>query len=141
MEYDGKEKKVYKGIWIPFLCMIFVPAICFALFYGVFTRFTSHPQDIVIKMSLGFSGTIGFLFCMICLVCGFIGDLFTAFINRIKDTVEFFKPFSKEAFHWYFYQFKRDGGIIMWLFFLFLIAFAIIGVYGFVSFFSWYNAQ
>lgn len=141
MEYEGKEKRIYHGIWIPFLLIIVFPTVCYFIFYAVFTHFTNHPHDIVIKMSLGFAGIIGTLFCLSCLLCGFLTDLLKAFGRRIKETISYFKPFSKQAFSWYFEQFKHDGGILIWLFFLILIAFIIIGIYGFVSFFSWYNAQ
>lgn len=141
MEFEGKEKRVYHGIWIPFLLIILVPTICYIGFYLCFSRFTDHSQDIVIKMSLGFSGLIGVLFCLICLISGFIHDLFVAMINRIRDVFEYFKPFSKEANRWYFEQFKQDGGIIIWIFFLLLFSFLAISIYGFTAFFSWYNSQ
>ncbi len=138
MEYEGKEKRVYHGIWIPFILIVLVPTGCFFLFYWAIGHFSKLPQDALIKMCLGFAGLEGFLFGMICLISGFIHDLFLAMINRIKDTFEYFTPFSKDAFKWYFYQFKQDGGIIIWVFLLLIIAFLIISIYGFTSFMDWY---
>jgi len=139
MEHEGKEKKVYHGIWIPFLFIVLVPVICFLIFFFVLTNVTDHPQDIVIKISLGFSGIIGVLFALICLISGFIHDVFLAFVDRVKEVFEFFTPFTKEATRWYFYRFKEDGGIIFWIYFLLLISFLAVGIYGFVAFFTWYK--
>ena len=138
MEYEGKEKKVYHGIWIPFIILILVPIGLFFLFYWAVCYFSKLPQDSLIKMCLGFAGLEGFLFGLICLISGFIHDLFIAMIDRIKDTIEYFPLFSKEAFKWYFYQFKKDGGIIIWIFLLLLTIFAAISIYGFASFMNWY---
>ena len=140
MEYDGKDKKVYHGMVIPFICFLAVPLGVFFLLYAVLLRFTDHPTEICAYIALGFAGIVGFLFAMICLVSGFLRDTFELFIERIKDTTSYYKPFSKKAFSYYFYRFKEDGGIFIWVFFIFLIAFAIIAFIGFYSFFSWYNA-
>ena len=140
MEYYGKNKKVYKGIWISFLFLILVPFSVFFLFRYVFVRFYSYPEDITNSLSIGFAGTIGFLFSAFCLVNGFIQEMFLGLIQRIKDTISYFGFGGKGALSWYFSEFIRTGGPLMWLFFLIWAANIVVAVIGFSNFFSWYHA-
>lgn len=138
MEYYGKEKKIYQAIWIPFLGLLTFPGACFTIFYLCVGYYLDYPTYIDIDIALFFAGMIGVLFCVICILTGFIGDVFSSLIDRIKETREFFPKFDKEARKWYFYRFKRDGGFILWGFILILLLYISCTLCGFFSFFSWY---
>ena len=140
MEHSGKEKRVYHGSGFIFLMAFIFPASIFALLLYVFTKFTNYTFDVNLYMSLMFGGICGFIFCLSCVIAGLIHDPFEAFIERIKEVFAYFKPFSKEANSWYFYQFKKTGGIIMWLFFLVILLYAAIATYGLVNFMQWYSS-
>ena len=126
MEFDGKEKKIYHGIWIPFVLILLVPVGIFFLCFGGLSHFTQHySDDLLLYTCLSIAFFCGFLFGLICLLSGFIHEQFLLLIDRIRDTFDYFKPFSKDAIKWYFYNFKKDGGIIIWIFLLILVGFAV----------------
>ena len=108
----------------------------YGLLYWAITSKTSLPHDEVVYMCLGFAGLVGFLYSIICILVGLIADLFEAMITRIKETLQFYGPFSKDGFKYYWYNFFHDGGPIMWGFFLFMLANAATSVFGFVKFFT-----
>ena len=141
MEFTGKEKKVYKGIWIPFLIIVIVPFAFYFFFHYILSKFeVPYPEHVMFYMSIGFAGVVGSAFGFSCLFSGFVHDIFLAMINRIKDTLEFFDFGSKEAFKWYFSEFINDGGIILWIFLLELAANVFIMLFGFINFYNWYFA-
>ena len=90
------------------------------------------------NICLGIAGICGFCFCMICMLNGFVHDIFLAWIRRIKETIAYFPPFSKDAFKWYFYNFIYDGGPILWIFLLIIVVYTIIGAYNITAFCTWY---
>ncbi len=140
MEYYGKEKKVYQAIWIAFLGLILFPGVVGFIFYACAGYYFDYPLDIDIKIAMAFGGMVGVLFCIICILTGFIGDVFTSLIDRIRETHDYFPKLNKEAIRWYFYRFKVDGGFILWGFLLIFAAYIGCTLFGFFSFFVWYNA-
>lgn len=140
MEYNAKKKSVYKGIGIVFFFLLLVPIAMFFFFRLIFITYTDHPSDIIIYMSLGFGGTVGTLFCLICLITGLISDLLSKMFKRIGNLFSNIKIFKGKAIKWYFEDYWRNGGIIIFLFFLWLAICAFSAVFGFINFFSWYNA-
>ena len=140
MEHYGKEKKLYHGIVIPFILIVLVPIVLFILFRFVITQFVYYEDMIANYMAMTFTGIVTFLIYLYFIFWGFIHDLFIAMIDRIKDVFEFFDFGSKEAFDWYFYRFKQDGGIILWLYLLIFAANIVMCLFGAFSFFNWYNS-
>ena len=140
MEYYGKKKRLYNGIPIAFVVMIFVPVFFFFLFYGVFNRFFDYPNDIKIAMAIGFSMLVGTIFDIICIACGFLTDLFASMIERMRNFKEYYGKISKESLSWYFSEFVHDGGPIMWIFLLIMIATIFASAFGFGYFLSWYRS-
>ena len=140
MEYYGKEKNVYQGIWIAFVVMFIAPVVSFFIVYNSMMRFNNCPEEVIIKISIGTAGIVGVAFCFICLFHDFAHDLFGAFINRIKDSIYYFPPFSKDGIKWYFYQFIHDGGPIMWVFLLIMAFYAFLAVFGVKSFVDWWQS-
>lgn len=140
MEAQGKKINIYRGIWISFIAMISFPTGAFFLLYAIIDRYFDYPQIVTINYCLALAGAIGFFFCLICLLTGFIKDLFAALIDRIRETREFYdRIFSKEGLKWYFLRFKEDGGIIIWIFFLITLIFLGISIYGFVTTFTYFE--
>ena len=140
MEHYAKEKKIYKGIWIPFIVMVLVPAIFFVVLYFAIMNNVTTNQNYVLYICFSFSGLVGFLFGIICILSGLISDYFAAMINRIKETVEFYGFFTKRGFSYYFYEFIRCGGPLMWAFLLVIAGFAVMSAIGFVNFFQVYKS-
>ena len=140
MEHYGKEKKIYKGIWISFVAMLVVPVALFLLFYFAIMGKITANNNYAFYISLAFSGLLGFMFGLVCILSGLIHDYFVAMINRIRDTIEFYGFFSKRGLSYYFTEFVHGGGPIMWGFLLLMSLFAVISVIGFANFFYIYNA-
>lgn len=140
MEYYGKNKKPYRGIWIAFIAMLAVPVAFFALFYfAIMTKVTVNNQY-AFYISLSFSALVGFVFGVICILTGLISDLFAAMVARIKETLTYFGLFSKDGLKYYFNEFIHDGGPIMWGFLLLMGIFAVVSIIGFANFFQVFNA-
>ena len=138
MEYMAKEKRIYNGIWIAFVVILLMPVACFFICYTQIGRYFNYPQDMLIKLCLGIAGLEGVFFCFLCTFHGFVHDIVLAWFRRVKETIQYFPPFSKDAFSWYFYNFLHDGGPIFWIFVAILIAYALTSAYGFSTFFTWY---
>ena len=135
MEYYGKEKRPYRGIWIAFINMIIFPIMIYGLFYWAMTSKTTLPHDEIVYMCLGFAGLVGLIYSIICILVGMIGDLFEAMITRIRETIQFYGFFTKRGCKYYWYNFIHDGGSIMWGFFLFMFANIGVSAFGFVNYF------
>ena len=138
MEFIGKEKRIYHGIWIAFVAFVVFPLAFFFLLRFAINHYNNYSEDLLNSLALGFAALVGFLFGMICLVCGLIQDMFSAFLKRIRERFEYFDFISKEGNSWYFHEFIHDGGIIMWLFLLILVIYALLSLAGFSYFFTWY---
>ena len=139
MQYQWKEKKVYHGVAIPFIIFIVFPIGMYFLFRFFISHYNSLPDFALNNMALGFAGLTSTIFGLGCLLSGIIYYQFVAMITRIKETIYYYGFGSKEGFKWYFGEFWRDGGIIMWLFFLVLAADVVITTIGFTNYFSWLN--
>ncbi len=139
MEQNGKKINIYRGIWIGALVQILVPIAAFFLLYAVIDRYFDHPKMVTIHICLAYTGIIGACFVGLCFFRG-IGDLFAAFLERIRETRELFGGiFNKDGFHWYMHKFLEDGGILIYVQILMILIYAAISVYGFVNFFNWYG--
>ena len=138
MEEPGKAKKPYHGIWIPFILILIVPLIAYVVFYNVI-KYNFVAEDIIhVYAALFFSGLVGSVFDIICILSGFVSDLFVAFAERIKETKEMFGLFTKEGFKYYWHCFFHDGGPIFWILLIIIIGHAIMALIGAKGFFEWY---
>ena len=132
MEENGKKINLYRGIWIAFTAMFVLPILTFILFYFILNIFS---------LALALSSLIGFLFGVSCWIAGFTKDLFAAFKDRVRETHELFDGiFTKDGFKWYFGRFIEDGGIVLWLFFLIIIAFGVVSAISFIDVYNTYLA-
>ena len=133
MEYQGKEKKPYRGIYIAFIVMIAVPIGLYFFFYAILNIKNNTPE-MARYMSLTFAGAASILFDLLCAGYGFIGGMLIDLFKRIKNTLSLFKPFEKGSCSFYFNQFIHDGGPILWLFFIVFGATIGMMTYGLVNY-------
>ena len=140
MEHYGKEKKIYHGFIIPYIVMIVVPIVLYFPFYYAIKHFSKFPDIIIVYMSIAFSALIGVLFEISCIISGFVHDNFLAMLARIRALFSNYKIFKKQAFKWYWDDFKETGGIIFWIFVLVFLATTTVCVYYFIRFFAWYGS-
>lgn len=135
MEYYGKERKVYRGIWAAAIAMFAFPAAIYGLLYWAISVKTSYTPQEITYMCLGFAGLVGFLYCFTLILTGTISDLFENLVKRIRETFEFYGPFSKDGMSYYWYSFFHDGGPVLWGFFIFMFGYAGVSAFGFISYF------
>lgn len=135
MEHYGKEKKLYKGIWIAFIALLAFPAAIFGLLYWAIEVNTLYSPLEITYTCLAFAGLVGLLFCITLILTGLIDDLFEGMKKRIRETYEFYGLFSKDSWSYYWYSFVHDGGPIMWGFFTVMLAYAGISIFGFINYF------
>ena len=141
MELNGKRVNLYRGMWAAILTMIVVPAIAFAIIFGVIYRFFAHPFNVTLYISLGFGGAVGALFVFSMFFSRVSEGLYDSIGDRIRETKEMFGGiFKKDGFKWYMTRFVEDGGIILIVLAVFTLIYAGISIYGFVQFGSWYNS-
>ena len=139
MEYYGKNKNYYRGIWIGFLIMLLFPASLFALFFVIFNSLERYSLAQIIYMCFAFSGLAGFGFAILCILSDFLRDLLSAMVDRIRDTAEFYGFFSKDGIKYYFHEFIIGAGPILWTFILLMFTYIGLSIYGFISFFIDYG--
>lgn len=140
MEHYGKKVNVNKGLGFTLFFITLFPILIFLLFYYIFNRYTDYANDITLYMTLGFTGMAGSLFYVVCMYTGYIHDLVVAMFRRLKELFGNIKIFKGLAFKWYFEEFIRKGGIILWFFLLVFFINVFLAIFGFVNFFSWYNS-
>lgn len=139
MEYDGKDPRPYHGIGFFAFFLVLVPVLVFTLAYVVFTNYHDSPQRVVLNFSLMLAAIVGTLFNLIAIFKGFADDLLRAWIERIKDFFEEVRITPKGAFKSYFASFYNDGGIILIIFFGWMIACIVVGLIGFFNVYAWFQ--
>ena len=132
MEELGKHKQPYRGIVIPFLIMIALPIGSYFFLSWIISRNHEITKQIT-DMCIGFAGIIGVCFDLLVVGFGFIGDLLRALVHRIKETLEYYRPFEKGSWSYYFSLFIRDGGPILWIFIILILITAGVASYGLVN--------
>ncbi len=137
MEYYGKNPKPYKGIGFFVVFLVLPPILIFALVYTRFTEYNDAPQDVVISFSLLLSCIIGTLINLISIFRGLIEDLLRLSRERLKEFFDEVTITPKGAFKSYFFSFYHDGGIILVIFFTYMIALIVIGILGFINVYNW----
>ena len=135
MEELGKKKKPYRGMLIPFILMVAVPIPLYFLFYYVLNTVNNTPQ-MAHYMALAFAGLAGVCFDLMCVICGLFSDLFEFLIIRIKLVFYLYKPFEKGSAKFYFSEFIRGAGPLLWLYLILIgvtIGVTAYGMYNFLS--------
>ena len=139
---NGTLRKETKAIsWHSHPVYMYVGCTDNYLFFALFPikAFSKLPDIVIVYMCLGFTGIVGILFDMICIVNGFIHDQFVAFCMRVSNFFANVKIFKKKAYEWYWDDFKENAGIMIWLFLLIFLATVFVCVFGFVKFAMWYR--
>ena len=140
MDYYGKEPRPYHGIGIFVFFLVLVPIATFIFIYNVVNYYDDSPQHIIILFSLFITGIVETLFNIISILRGLIADLIRAWFERIKNFFEDLQISFKVAVKSYFASFYLDGGIILAIFFIWMIAWIVIGLVSFLNVYNWYLA-
>lgn len=135
MEYTGKNKSPYYGVWQTCLLLIIVPIALFAGIYFIFEKYQNYSKIINCYGAMGIGFGVGSLFHISCIIAGLFKGLFSIVINRIA---EFFSNLSisfKFAFKLYIEDLKTNG-MVFWIYFVIVLLFIAFSIYGFIMYFS-----
>lgn len=139
MDYYGKEPRPYHGIGIFVFFLVLVPIATFIFVYKIIDHYDSaSPQNMIIMFSLFVTGAVETLFNIISILRGIIADLIRSWFERIKNFFEDLQISLKEALKNYFTSMYLDGGIILAIFFTWMIAWIVVGVVSFINVYNWY---
>ena len=130
MEYQGKNKSPYKGVFGTCLIMTVIPIALYFIVYLIVTKFTNQPKQLNVNFSLMIGVGCGFIFQLSCVLAGLLKGTFSVVINRVK---EFFSNLTinfKFAIKYYWDDIKSEG-VVFWIYFLLMgttLTFFLIGL-------------
>lgn len=134
MEYQGKNKSPYYGIWQSSLLLIAVPIIMFFFFKSVLKNNIADSQQLNYA-SLFFSGAVASLFQLSCVVAGLFKGTFKVVIERMKELFGNLTISFKFAMKHYWENIKAEG-IVFWIFFVIMVTTILVMIYGGINYFS-----
>ena len=109
MHNEYKRQPPYRGFWITMLLLILPPIICWGLFDSLLAEYSrwSDALDSATAQALGCG--LGFLFHMICILCGVLTDGWQALKYRISEFYENLTVGVGYAFSSYWEDMRTDG--------------------------------
>ena len=134
MEYVGKNKSPYYGVFLSSLLLIIVPILSFLLFFSIMNRYPDLNDQEVIYTSLFFGCGVAWIFQCSCVLAGLLKGTFKVVIDRLK---EFFGNLSisiKFAFKYYWENIKSEG-VVFWIYFIIINSTLALAIYGGVNYF------
>ena len=135
MEYEGKNKSPYYGVWQSALLMIVAPVAMYFFFKIPFVTYSKMSKEEIHCCSLAFGCGVAFLFQFSCVQAGLFKGTLKVVINRLK---EFFGNLSisvKFAYKYYFENIKEEG-VVFWIFFVIItttLGVTLFGIFSYIS--------
>ena len=135
MEYDGKNKSPYYGVWQSVLLLTFAPFIMFIFFKWVLHTYSKMTPDQILYSLLAFGSGVAFIFQFSCVIAGLFKGTLKVVIARLK---EFFGNLSisvKFAYKYYFENIKEEG-VVFWIFFVIItttLGVTLFGIFSYIS--------
>ena len=135
MEYEGKNKSPYYGVWQSALLMIAAPVAMYFFFKIPFVTYSKMSKEEIHYCSLAFGCGVAFLFQFSCVIAGLFKGTLKVVINRLK---EFFGNLSisvKFAYKYYFENIKEEG-VVFWIFFVIItttLGVTLFGIFSYIS--------
>lgn len=134
MEYTGKNKSPYYGLWQTCLLLISVPTILFLIIFYLFEKFQDYPKILNCYASMGLGFGIGALFQFTCIIAGLFKGNFIVVVKRISNFFENLSVSFKFAVKYYFEDLKMYG-CAFWFYFLIIVVCVILSIIGFYMYF------
>ena len=121
MEYDGKNKSPYYGVWQSALLLTFAPFIMFIFFKWIIHSYSRMTPDQILYSSLAFGSGVAFIFQFSCVIAGLFKGTLKVVISRLKEFFGNLSISAKFAFKYYFENIKQEG-IVFWIYFDIIVA-------------------
>ena len=109
MHNEYKRQSPYRGFWIIMLLLILPPIACWGLVDAILDKFSTWPDALDDATARGLGCGLGFLFHMICVLCGVLTDGWQAVKYRIGEFFENLIVGVGYAFRTYFEDMQSDG--------------------------------
>lgn len=109
MHNEHKRQSPYRGMWMILIMMIMPPILCYAIVSGVQAEFSKAPAALDAATSKALGCGFGFLFHMICVLCGVLTAGWEALKYRIREFFENLIVGVGYAFSSYWEDMRTDG--------------------------------
>ena len=135
MEYQGKNKSPYYGVWQSSLLLIAVPIVLFFFFKGIFDLEGKLTSEQIIHSSLFFGCGVASIFQLSCVLAGLFKGTFVVVVERLKELFGNLPISFRFAMKHYWENVKSEG-IVFWIYFDILTITLILCCYGGYHYFS-----
>ena len=128
MDYQSKNKVLYRGFCFECFLLVAVPLVLYIGFLILFSRYLPYRQELneISARVLGFG--LGFVFHMACLVGGVFRESWAAVKTRVGNFFENAEISFKIAFHGYIDDLKTES-LEFWAYFAIVAACGTIAFY------------
>lgn len=138
MEYDGKQKGPYYGVWQVCVILLLVPLIVYLIINDAFNSWTNLDKKTILITSIFISGICGILFYLIAIISGLFKGTFIVVVRRIYNLFSNAKLSIKEALKIYWDDIKMEG-IVFWIYLIIFLLFVGITFYSGLELFEIYR--
>ena len=109
MHNEYKRQSPYRGFFIIMVLLILPPMICWGLADAILDKFSTWPDALDDATAKALGCGLGFLFHMICVLCGVLTDGWQALKYRIGEFYENLTVGVGYAFSSYWEDMRTDG--------------------------------
>lgn len=135
MEYEGKNKSPYRGLFLSSLMLLAVPTFCIIVLYIALQKTQKGtPEILCLYMAFAFGGMIGTLFNISCAIAGLYKGTLSTVLIRISKLFSNLKISFKYAMKQYFDDLITNG-FSFWIYLLVLLINITLMVVGFTLYF------
>lgn len=135
MEYEGKNKSPYYGVWQTALLLTAAPFLMTLFFKAIFDKYSKMTDPQILFSAMAFGCGVAFMFQLTCIIAGLFKGTLTVVIKRLKEFFGNLSISAKFAFKYYFENIKEEG-IVFWIFFVIIgstLGATIFGIFKYIS--------
>ena len=135
MEYEGKNKSPYYGVWQSALFLTIAPILMYFFFKIIFIKYSRMSANQIHYSSLAFGCGVAFLFQFSCVIAGLFKGTLKVVLRRLKEFFSNLTISIKFAYKYYFENIRQEG-VVFWIFFVIIGATLFATVFGIFKYIS-----
>lgn len=109
MHNEYKRQSPYRGFWITMILLLLPPLLSYGLINSLLKEFSPWPEALDAATAKALGCGLGFLFHLICVLCGVLTDGWEAVKYRIGEFFENLIVGVGYAFRTYWEDMRTDG--------------------------------
>ncbi len=109
MHNEYKRQSPYRGFWITMILLLLPPLLSYGLINSLLKEFSPWPEALDAATAKALGCGLGFLFHLICVLCGVLTDGWEAVKYRIGEFFENLNVGVGYAFRTYWEDMRTDG--------------------------------